>query len=174
MIRSWGVLTLTGSAQPCFGDTTTAAVPLPDSFGKIAVTVASTSRYQGGDRIIVAPETNTQDILKIDSIASSTVLNCQSEGNAKTHTHPTSTQILLSIACAEIMVQNFSSASNVVWLGTDNTVTSSGGGSAFGQALPGDIPYRFSNSVQFNAIRTSEPWMSGTNGQTCGIAAIVV
>jgi len=178
MIRSWGVNTLGASSQPWFGDVTTAAVGLPDSFGKISVTVASTARYQAGDRILVGPQTATQDVVKVDSIASSTVLNCQSEGNAKTHTHVTNTQIMLDIACAEIIITNLAS-DQPVWLGSDNTVTNTGGGSGFypiepvtGTNQPNS--FRVSNSVNSDAIRTSEGWIVGTNGRTYSAAAIVV
>jgi len=187
MIRSWGLITLGASSQPWFGDVTTASVALPDSFGKITLTVGSTTRYQAGDRVLVAPQTATQDVLKVDSIASPTILNCQSEGNAKTHTHPTNTQLMLDIACSLVVIQMPSvtgnTATNSVWLGSDNTVGLNGSGSAFyqlfinqdsaGNVMPSS--YVYGQSSDFNTLRTSDGWMfPSIAGVKISISAIVI
>lgn len=166
MIRSWGKVTLNGSAQPWFPDVTTAAIGLPDGAGIIKVTVASTTKYRNGDRILVSPGAADVDTLMVDTIASSTVLNCKSEGNAPTHTHVTSTVIRLAIACADVMFQVLPGNAQAVWLGSDNTVTNVGGGSAFLQmqdVAPNAVPtdWRLSNNPQWNAHRTTDGWMAG-------------
>jgi hypothetical protein len=172
MIRSWGLVTLTGDAQPWFGDVTTAAVGLPSSNGIIPVTVASTTKYQVGDRIVLDPDETNADTLLIDSIPSSTVLNCQIEGAAISHTHLNGAIIMLSIACMDVIIQ--SNAAAVVWLGSDNTVTAAGGSAFYQLAATPSAPFRESNCGDHNVVRTSDGWMIGTASQTVGVAAIVL
>ena len=57
MIRSWRLQTLNGSAQPCFGDTMTAAFLMSPSNVEGVVQVADTTLYQVGDRLILSPDT---------------------------------------------------------------------------------------------------------------------
>ena len=178
MLRSWGIVTLTGSAQPWFGDKCTAAVGLPLGNGIIPVTVTSTTFYRAGDRIVIDPLTASQDLLIIDTVASSTVLNCRSEGGV-THTHLTNAIIVLSIACSEIMIQAIDGNSATVWLGTDNTVTATPGGTAFQQlqkVTAGLAPalFRMTNSVAYNWARTSDGWMIGTASDKVAVTAIVI
>jgi hypothetical protein len=172
MIRSWGLVTLTGAAQPWFGDVTTAAVGLPNGDGLIPVTVASTTRYRVGDRFYLDPETNTQDILLVDTITSSTVLSCKSEGDAKTHTHGSGAVIQLSIPAAEINVQPLSTNTQTVFLGADNTVTNVPGGSVSREILPSSPPSA-NLSIGYNIMRTSDGWMVGTAGDKVIVAATV-
>jgi len=171
MIRSWAVTTLNGSAQPVFGDVTTAALAATDGSLLINVPVASTTRYEAGDRIVIDPELATQDTLLVDHIVSGTVLACRSEGNKKTNAHTTSAIIQLSIACSQILTQGFSLSANV-YFGSDNTVTNAGGGSAFGYIYPAGA-YSIGNP-QYNCQRTSDIWMAGKNADTIGVAAIVL
>ena len=179
MIRSWGIVTLTTAAQPWFYDITTAAVALPDGNGIIKVTVASTTKYQVGDRIQVDPGQTDQDTLLVELIFSATVLYCKSEGNAKTHTHVTSTVICLDIACMDVLITNFSAADKV-FIGSDSTVTATPGGSAFtaiGDYTSPASPsvFRLAGSIGgANTCRTTDGWMIGTNGQTVGVAAVVL
>lgn len=178
MIRSWGLVALSGAAQPWFGDVTTAAIALPQGNGIIPVTVASTTRYRAGDRIVVAPGTASQDTLLVDTIPSATVLNCRSEGNGTTHVHVTSTIIQLSIACMDVIIQAITAAA--VWLGSDNTVTNVGGGSAFYELEPFTAPaqpnvFRLAGSIgSDNTCRTSDGWMIGTGTQTVAVSAVVL
>lgn len=171
MIRSWRVNTLTGSAQPVFGDVTTAAVGLPNGAGLIPVTVASTVRYVQGDRIIIDPNLTTQDCYIVDTITSATVLSCRSEGNAPTHKHTTAAILLLSIACSQILTQGFALSANV-YFGSDDTVTNTGGGSAFAYIFPaGSLSI---GNPQYNCQRTSDLWMAGKAADTVGVGAIVL
>ena len=80
MIRSWGQVTLTGSAQPLFGDTLTAAFSnLAPKNGFYIVTVASTTRYQVGDRIILGVGSGSPtNCLLVGQIPDSTHLYCTS------------------------------------------------------------------------------------------------
>ena len=179
MIRSWGLVTLTGSAQPWFSDVTTAAVGLGSAAGIIPVTVASTTLYRVGDRIYLAPGTNTQDMLLVDSIPSSTVLNCRAEGeNPTTHTHLSGAIIQLSIPCMDIILVSQGAA--VVWLGSDSTVTNVGGGTGFYPLQPATAPaqpnvFRLAGQVgNTNVCRTSDGWMIGTASQKVAVAAVVL
>lgn len=179
MVRSWGKVTLTGSAQPLFGDVTTAAVPLPDGYGKIPVTVASTTRYKVGDRIIIDPSGTHKDLLMIQEIASATVLNCYSEGGAPTYVHNNSTIIALDIAAADLLIQVEPGNTQAAWLGSDSTVTNVGGGSGFAQmqdTVPNAIPtdFRLTNVALYNVCRTTDLWIAGTALDIYYAAAVVL
>lgn len=178
MIRSWGLVTFGTPAIPWFGDALTAAVTLPGPGIDITVTVASTTRYAQGDRIVLDPLQTNQDILLVDSIKSATVLLCRLEGGGTPHTHANGALLLLSIACADVLIQNLSTADPVV-LGTDNTVTLTPGGSAyyviaFRVTTAQPSQYNMSPSATHNINRTSDGWMIGTNGQTALVSARVL
>jgi hypothetical protein len=175
MIRSWGLQTLTGNAQPTFGDILTAAFSnLKADNGFYSVKVAKASQYQIGDRIILgfggASPTNC---LMVGAVNTSTnILSCISEGNAPVSNWPNGTQIVLSLACAGLTVFVPLSNAGGIWLGSDSTVTNVGGGTAFYElvqsgAYPEGIP-------QWNTIRTSDIWMAGTAADKAGVAAIIV
>jgi hypothetical protein len=120
-----------------------------------------------------------QDLLLVGGIASSTVLNCTSEGGAPTHTHTTSAIIMLSLACLDVIVQNLSTV--VLWLGTDNTVsgTVTPAGSAFYGLQPVTSPaeansFREAGSIgNTDVCRTNDMWMIGASG-TALVSAIVL
>lgn len=173
MVRSWGLVTLTGAAQPWFGDVTTAAMGLPSAAGIIQVTVAATKRYRVGDRIYVNPGQSDQDMLLVDTIPSATVLSCRSEGEAKTHTHVTSTILQLSIPCMDVILQ--SNAAAAVWLGSDSTVTAAGGSAFYRLDPTPSTPFRLAGSIGgANDVRSSDGWMIGTSSQTVAVSAIVL
>ena len=173
MIRSWGLVTLTGAAQPWFGDVTTAAVGLAAGDGSIPVTVASTTRYGAGDRIVLDPGQTDADTLIVQGIKSSTVLLCYSEDGSATHTHVTNTILQLSIPAMDVIIQ--SNAAAAVWLGSDSTVTAAGG-SAFYRVDPTpSTPFRLAGSVGgANTVRSSDGWMIGTSAQTVAVSAVVL
>ena len=179
MIRSWGVVTLTGAAQPWFGDVLTAAVGLPQGNGVIPVTVASTTRYKVGDRIYLDPGQSNQDLLLVSKIASATVLNCISEGGMVTNTHAIGALVQLSLAVLDVQIQAVDGNAGTVWLGTDKTVTVKGG-SAFRQlqkvAAAGiPIEWREINGPGNNNIcRTEDGWMIGTASDYVCMAAVVL
>lgn len=177
MIRSWGLVALTGAAQPVFGDVTTAAVGLATQNGDIPVTVASTTRYKAGDRIYLAPGTGSQDLLLVDNIPSGTVLNCKAEGNVPTHVHASGIIVQLSLACMDVIVQLL--GSHLLVLGTDSTVTVVPGGSAFYVLEPATAPaqpnaFRLGTSTDNNTLRTEDEWMIGTAADTVLVSAIVL
>jgi len=171
MIRSWGVVALTGNAQPLVGDVTTAAFVVPAEGQLAKVQVANSAKYQVGDRIILGAGSAGANILLVSQIPSGgTTLLCESEGNAKLSAWPNGTIIMLDIVCAVVRFQVIASAA--IWFGSDNTVTNTGGGTAFEVLHTGG-----SDSIgqpQWNSIRSSELWMAGTLADTIGVAVIVV
>lgn len=172
MIRSWGIVTLTGAAQPIVGDKITAAFVVPAAGQLAKVQVASTTRYQVGDRIILGAGQTGANILKVVQIISGTILGCESEGDAVLSAWVVNTIIQLSIACSIIKFQAITGNAGGVWIGSDNTVTNVGGGSAFEEILGGG-----NDSIgqpPANSIRSSEGWMAGTLNDKVGVAVVVV
>ena len=175
MIRSWGLQTLTGSAQPLFGDVLAAAfsnLKAPNGF--YFVKVAKASQYQSGDRIILgfggASPTNCLMVGAVNAVTN--VLSCRSEGDAPVSNWPNGTQIVLSVACAVLRMNNIGSNSGSIWEGSDSTVTNTGGGSAFQEILTSGSD-NF-GVEQWNAIRTSDLWVAGTLNDKIGAAAIII
>jgi hypothetical protein len=168
--------TLTGNAQPLFGDKITAAFnkikQQPNGFYFVAV--AKASQYQLGDRIILGIGSGSPtNCLMVGGINTSTnILSCMSEGDAPVVAWPVNTQLCLDIACAQLIVQSGPDNAGTIWLGSDNTVTNIGGGSAFGYA-PAGGSYNF-GQAQWNCLRTSEAWMAGTLNDLAGVPAIII
>jgi hypothetical protein len=168
MIRSWGKVQLSGFAQPWFGDTLTAAVALPRGDGTIVVTVGSTTRYKIGDRIYLDPGKSNQDLLLIQTIQSSTVLICISEGGATTNTHANGALVQLHLSVIDVQIQALDGNAGAVWLGSDSTVTATGGGSAFRQlqkVTAGQTPneWRSGYGADHDIAMTSDGWFCGTS-----------
>jgi hypothetical protein len=168
MTRSWGKVTLAGtSAVPLFGDVTTAAfIPPAASTGIGKLTVASTTRYRAGDRIILNVATSPQYVVMVDTIASATVLNVRAEGNAVIPALATSNVIALSIACYEITVQGIDGNTASLWIGADSTVTNAGGGSAIFQiakvaASSQPNSKTWSAYMGADCIQTNSKWIAG-------------
>lgn len=165
MIRTFGAQTLTSTASPWFGDVTTAAVRIQNT-QNVFVTVASTTNYQVGDRIILNPAAATRAILRIDKIVSATSLRCLSESAAPLTTYPNGTVIMLALPCWAVDFQLIGAVT--AFLGTDSTVTNVPGGSVFRELLPATAnaanSYKYEKSTGQNPLNTSEGWMVGTSG----------
>jgi hypothetical protein len=179
MFRTFGLQALTGAAQPLFGDKITAALAIPPAGIDAIVTVANTAIYQAGDRINIDPGQSYVDTLLVTTILSGTTMQCTSQGGAPQHAHAVNAIISLSIPAAEIVVQlKDGTAANAV-LGADNTVTAVPGGSVIqvlyktAAATP-TVPFRFTNSVAFNTIRTDDAWIIGTAADTFIATAEIV
>jgi hypothetical protein len=106
----------------------------------------------------------------IDGITDATHLQCRDEGGAALSSWPNGSIICLSIACGQMIIQGISN-SGPIWIGTDSTVTNTGGGSAFGQITTGGS-YTLGNA-RYNLLRTSDPWMAGTSGNAVSAVAMV-
>ena len=160
MIRTWRLQTLTGAAQPMFGDVTTAAIAASDGSNIVLVHVGDTTLYQQGDRIVVGAGTGTSNILMVDVLTSSTVLQCRSEGNAPVSAYATNATIQLAINASDIRLYVMAGSLNPVYLGTDSTVTSTGGGNTFFQATT-NTPFLYTDTVTGNnPTNTAEVWMA--------------
>lgn len=173
MWRTFGAQTLNGNAQPLLGDKLTAALAVPLHGIDPILTVANTAIYQDGDRITIDPLQTNQDSVLVTSILSPTTMQCTSQG-ATIHAHAVNAILQLDLVCAEVMVQAKSTNANSLFLGTDNTVTSAGGGNVVQELTPGGTPFRMTNSAQYNTVRTNDLWMAGTAAQIAIVAAQVI
>ena len=180
MIRTWGFQTLTGSAQPWFGDTLAAAFNnIKQTNGFYFVSVANAAQYQLGDRIILGyGGSSPTNCLLVGGVNTSTnILSCTSEGDAPVSKWPISTQIALDIACYGIVIQASEANGGPIYLGADSTVTNLGGGSAFLQLW--NVTSAQPNSFSFwkydgqNPLRTTEGWLAGTATQKFAVAAFI-
>lgn len=177
MIRTFGLQTLGAAAQPLFGDKLTAAMPIPSAGIDPIATVANTAIYQVGDRITIDPQQANVDTLLVTNIINGTTMQLSSQGEP-IHAHSTNAIIALAIVCAEMIVQLSDGTSGNAFLGADNTVGFSTvpTGSVFqilyktAAATP-TVPFRFTNSVAFNSIRTDDAWIFGTHAGDTFIAS---
>jgi len=169
MWRTFRKQTLTGAAQPIFGDKLTAAMPIPPDGVDPIVNVADTTIYQQGDRITIdAGQTNLDTVL-ITTIKSGTQMQVTSQG-APYHAHAVNAIIALAIPCTEIL---FSGNASTLYLGTDNTITATGGGNVIYAILPG-AGFRETYSANWNTVRTDDLWMAGAGVSDGAIVAAQV
>ena len=175
MIRYWGVQTLSGAAQPWFGDALTAAFVPAGGTGPQIVTVASTTRYAVGDRIILGVGQAGAVALMVDRIVNATTLYCRSEGNAPVNAWANGTVLFLAINCNSISFQPLDGNTAAIWLGSSNLVAVAGG-SSFRQmqkVAAGSIPdfWEYKPSTGQNSLNTDLGWMIGTAADKIVIAA---
>lgn len=167
MTRYWGVVTLGSAAVPVFGDALAAAFNPPSS-GPGTIQLASTSRYQDGDRIILAPKTATAQTVLVQQVVDSTHLLVRAEQGLPLKAQLTATVIVMAMATYEVTVQGIDGATGPLWLGTDSTVTNVGGGTAIYQ-LAKVASAAQPNSKTFSAWQGSNPkntdflWIVGTS-----------
>ena len=173
MWRSWRLQSLTGSAQPLFGDKLTAAFTPPVNTGvDPTMQVADTTLYQQGDRITIEPGTANADTVLVVNIKDSTHMQVSSQG-ATLRSHANNSVICLANCVSEIQVQANPGATNPIYLGTDSTITNAGGGSVIAAVTASFPPWRASGSAHFNNIRTDENWMAGNAADKVIVAAEV-
>ena len=97
------------------------------------------------------------------------------EGTGTSNTHANGAIIQLSIACMDVIIQAVGSGEIV--LGTDNTVTTVPGGTAFYVLQPVTSPaqpsvFRLTTSTDYNTVRTSDGWLIGVG--TALVSAVVL
>jgi hypothetical protein len=187
VIRSWGFQTITGAAQPLFGDKTTAAFKnngqvygrITNTSGEYTVSVAKASLYQLGDRIILGAGSPGANVLLVGGINTVTnILTCTSEGDAPVANWPSGTAIALSVHCYGILVSGLSGNLDSVWVGSDQTVTNAGGGSAFFEvakvaAGAPQTPFTFWKYDGADPLNTNEVWVAGTAADKFAAAAFI-
>ena len=170
MWRTFGVQTLSGSAQPLLGDKLTAAMAIPPANVDPIIAVANTAIYQDGDRMTIDPGNTDSDEVMVVAIISSTKMQVTSQG-APYHAHAVNTVIALDLVCGLVLINPITIAATF-WIGADKTVTNTGGGSAF-LPLTSGSSYNLGQG-QWNVLRTTDQWMAGTGGDTVGIGVYVV
>lgn len=174
MIRTFGIQTVSGAAQPLFGDKLTAAFSnLKDNQGLYYLTVANSAIYEIGDRWILGVGSGSPtNCALVDHIVDATHVAVASEGNAPLSAWANSTVLMLDIACSQITLQSMVGNAGNIWAGADSTVTNTGGGSAFGQVtIGGSWAY---GQGQWNTLRTSEFFFAGTLNDKVGNSALII
>jgi hypothetical protein len=171
MQRTLGVQTLTGLAQPILGDVTTAAVVAAPDGVPALITVASTTIYQVGDRIVLEPNTVNSDAYRVSQIQSSTILQCVPEAVPKAHL--TGVIIAFSLAFSELTIQAVYGTAVSIWIGSDNTVTNAGLGNVVYQLTP-NLPFKRYPAGGNNPNMTTEFWFAATSGTQAIVAIEVV
>lgn len=172
MLRTFKVQTLTGSAQPLFGDVLTGAVVQPVGETRfIVLPVADTTIWAVGDRITIDPGGTGKDIVLVDNIPNGTTLNCHSEGGRKLNAYGAGTIIALSLAVADVTVQAVAGGANPIWIGADSSVTSAGLGKVIYQVTDSRPPFHMSQSATHNTVRTTDAWMAALVGTQAIVSA---
>lgn len=182
-LRSFGVQTLTGVAQPVMSDVTTAAVLVPPSGVDAYITVASNTFYQVGDRIVLEPRTTNQDsyrvIAKVTGTGSSstTVMQCSLEGGSG-HAHASGVVIQIAIPAIDVVVTPVDGGAGPVFIGADNTVTVSNGGTVctrLDKTAAGTQAnaWHMAGGTDHNIVDTAEAWMIGTLADLVYVYALV-
>lgn len=176
-IRTFGPITLTGTAQPIIGDVTTAAVVAALDGQPALITVANTAIYQQGDRIVLEPLTNNSDAYRVSTINSSTVLGCVPEAVPKAHASGVIVQ--LTVACADAVVIPVDGGAQAVFIGSDNTVTSAGAGNTIDRldktaAGTEANAFHLGGGVDGNVFQTGDVWMCGTGADKVYSYAVVI
>ena len=172
MWRTFGVQTLTGNAQPIFGDVLTAALAVQGDGTLATMTVANTAFYQVGDRITIDPFKTNQNTVLVEQLISATQMLVSGQ-SAQIAAHLNGAILQLDIACADIIIQAGSQNDDAVWLGSDNSITNAPSGNIVFEVIAG-YPFYTTNNVQFNSVRTKDLWMVGTASETAIVAAQVV
>jgi hypothetical protein len=172
MIRTFGAQTLTGSAQPFFGDALTAAVVAQPQNNQnyqnqTIISVASTAKYRIGDYLIIDDGSASQEGCCITTIPSSTTLSVSGLQFA----HATSAIIALDILCYTVSIQYI--GSGFCYLGTDNTVTTVPGGNVFAELSTQGV-WTYPPSVNYNGLRSGYGWIIGTSGQKFLAYAVII
>lgn len=167
-IRGFGNQTVTGTAQPLFATTLTAAFSVtPDPYtgltdaksqpSSVKAAVASSNNFRVNDRVMLGVAGGPYDWGKIVQIPDSTHVVIQ---GLQTANHASGEWLILAVDCAHIeIVAN----ANTLYVAEDNTVASNSP-KLYKTLLPGGIyttPY-----VSGNLFGTSHYWVLGTAADT--------
>ncbi len=183
-IRTLGLVTFTGAAQPVLGDVTTAAVNAPLDGQDVSITVASNVLYQVGDRIVLEPRTVNQDDYTITKFttnlnaASTTVIQAHWDGGAGV-AHVSGVILQLQIPCIDLVVKPISGGAGNVFIGSDNTVTAVPAGSVCYEiektaSGTGTTAWHMAGGTGANIENTGDAWMIGTAGDKTTSYALVL
>jgi hypothetical protein len=178
MLRTFGLRTLTGVAQPVIGDVTTAAVPLVTAGQNIIINVANSAIYQMGDRIVIDPYTLSSDEYKVVSIPSGTTISCAGSATGS-HVHASGAIITLADACFDVIVLPFAGGAGPVYIGVDNTITLVPAGNIIFRlekvvAGTNGVAWHMAGGIGANVCNTAEAWMVGTAADVVMTYALVL
>lgn len=177
-IRGIGSQTLTGTAQPVFGASLTAASgPLtPDQFtnntnpasspSRVTLAVTSTLWFAKGDKVLVGTGNPgaPYDIGMVFQVVDATHLIVQ----GLTNTHASGEWVILSNPASRIRIRAGAAA---LYLGVDNTVGSSST-TVFDILNPGEV-YDIGPSSVGNTYGTGQYWMQGASGTMIASATTI-
>lgn len=177
MVRTFGLQTLTGIAQPVIGDVTTAAVAVPFEGQDALITVANSAIYQVGDRIVLDPLTVNSTEYIVERIPSGTTLLARSHGNA--FAHASGAIIQLAPVCLDLVVLPNAGGAGPIFIGADNTITNAPAGNVIYRlekivAGTNGQPWHYGGGVGANILRASEVWTVGTAADTYFAYAVVL
>ena len=163
MWRTFGIQTLTGSAQPLFSDQLTASLVIAASDPlEASVTIADTSRYRVGDLVVIAPGTFAAASVQITTITSATSMLVKLISGILSG-HAANAPLALALPYAELTVQVPLGGAEVT-VGLDNAITAAPSGNVIEQIQPtGSFVDRDGYTLDF--------WIVGTTGQTVMVAA---
>jgi hypothetical protein len=178
MVRPWGFVTLTGTAQPVFATTLAAAFtpvtdgfgnPLPTQLGQPAQTLSLTlgTNFRANDNILIVNQDGTNpEFCQIATISGNNI-TC----NAK-KTHPSGAWVILAQDFTSGYIQVGDGNAGKVGLGTSKSVALTGGaGNTLFMVLEiptGGQPPEFSSANIFgsNPKHSEELWAIGTASDT--------
>lgn len=180
-LRGFGSITLSGSAQPAFGTTLTAAITniTPDRYtGQLdprsaqstaSAVVTSVAFFRVGDRALVGPAAGPFDWAKITAITlgSSPAGTLTLQG--LTTTHASGEFVILSIPCAIYTLLPGSGNAGTLYIGEDNTVSATSltliAAITATQAAAG-VSFTPNRSSTGNVLDTPHLWLKGTSADT--------
>ena len=177
-LRGFGYQTLTGSPQPLFGTTLSAAVsPSPDFYtGRLDPGSQNSSAYlylnapvnlfRTGDHVMVgASDSFVQGATVSPDGGTVQAVNLSASNILVTglqRKHSASEWVILALPVAEVDIQN--GASGTLYLGEDNTV---GAGSAtLAKTTAADTTMTIGSPGLGNMIETQKLWVKGTASNT--------
>lgn len=184
-IRSFcGIQTLSGSAQPVFGTTASAAfTPPPDQFGglgpgsnqtQVSIPVVSSAGFIVGDQVVIGPAaafkpgaaTTLGDVGTIKSIPDSTHLVVQ----GLTKAHASGEYVVLDEIVGNVRILPVTgTAGDLIYIGTAATVSASDSSVIDVLWIPAasSPPVYWHDSESIGGaqpLNTASYWVNGTNG----------
>jgi hypothetical protein len=180
-LRGFGSQTLTGTAQPAYGTTLSAAISAvtPDRYtgmtdprsqaSTASATVVNADFFRVGDAVLVGPAAGPYDWAKITKITAGSAPAATLTLQGLTTTHASGQFVILAISCAMITLLPTLASSNVFYIGEDSTVGSTSATLIYSitavQATAG-VAYQPINSSGGNVLDTSHLWVTGISGDS--------
>lgn len=175
-LRGFGIQTLSGTAQPVFGTTLSAAItglttdrytgntdPRSQASTSSAV-VVSTNFFRVGDRVVVGPAGGPWDEAQVTKITAGTPPAGTLALKGLTTTHASGEFVILAIACAGFSILPIVVGSTM-YIGEDSTTGVASATLIYAltttQAAAG-VDYSPSRAMSGNVLDTPKLWINGT------------